>query len=751
MKMIGALLVLVAGAVCQEVVQDTVLHPGKLPLSQQDLTLTPLVNRHDWVNPEDLMAMPQCIAQQDQSTWLEVLTRCTHRQCTRHFGPAICTHHQWLTQLSCLSTAFSPEVVSEYAAYCGRSVLAKAQLFEWIRTVTDRTWLVEAGDTNGLQSLSPTSLAKGYAAISVINKAPRCLTESTSTSSLEPFDRIMASCSFEATSRHTGNAGRPWEYRESSRSMVALDYEIVGYDATHHSIEYGEYFEKQCFCKNFHAESATSDCSGPGLDLTSEWLWMNATCGSAALPSNWTKELKTTVYDYIPVESWHWPQCVDSMPEETIALADQCTTDACEVDSDGYCTVMRAVDRACYCHNISYNTCKGACHVFETRIDYVEWLHGLCGDEHESKALPSDWRRLATVTILDMIPWTWFTDSNGDSRLAIGKHLGNSEVRSSCASTEWKHLSLILVNMATFFVTLMGPKLGSGSRSSHYENEFSWFPRGLGMAAFTLIANGFNAFLVQSTPGYEDVPMIELALLWCSLPRLTWLVLLIVGVQPFKRSIFSAAASCLVAECVLQALSASALYTTVAYGYEHSFYGQYMARLAASPSAQWMYFGALAWLLVIVVTVVSLLQALFGSIQSHSSTEAKTANPPLAAEMTRPVVERWTWLEEKLAVYWIDKDWDLEETPLMNPEGHTYAVYGTLPVKGPDNRSNKRGPVRLTLIVIISMFFFWVAQGVFWVGFIGLTAEEFCPPNLGFLTVSWMVSSMGGVMSVVYQ
>ncbi|RAR13368.1 isocitrate dehydrogenase subunit 2 mitochondrial precursor [Stemphylium lycopersici] len=746
MKILSALLVLLAGAVCQEVVQGNApLHPDNPPLSEEDLTLIPLVNRHGWVNPEDLMAMPQCIAQQDQSTWLEALTKCTHRQCTRHFGPAICTHHQWLTQLSCLSTAFSPEVISEYAAYCGRSVLAKAQLFEWVRAVTDRTWLVEAGDTNGLQSLSPNSLAKGYAAISVIDKAPACLRDSTCTSSLEPFDRIMASCSFEATSRHTGNAGRPWEYRESSRSMVALDYEIVGYDATHRSIRYGEYFEKQCFCKTFNAESATSDCAGPGLDLTREWLWMNATCGSAGLPSNWKKELKTTVYDYIPVEDWRWPQCVDSMPAETIALADQCTTDACEIDADGYCTVVRAVDRACYCHKISYNTCKGACHVFETRIDYVKWLHGLCGDGHEWKALPPDWRRLGTITTLDMIPWTWFTDPNGDSKLAVGKHSENSEAGRACASTEWKYLSLILINMATLFVGLMRPKVGSGSSRFDYENEFSWFSRGLGMAALTLAANGINAFLVISTPGYEDAPMIELALLWCSLPRLTWLILLLVGVQPFKRSIFSAAASCLVAECVLQALSASFLFTTVTYGFEHAFYSRYMAKLAASPSAQWMYFGAFAWLLVMVVTVVPLLQTLFGSIRSHRSTEAKTTNSSLAGQMGRPLVERWTWLEEKLAVYWIDKDWDLEETPLMNVRGHTYAVYGTLPVKGPDNRSNKRGAVRLTLVVITSTFFLWVAQGVFWVGFIGLTAEEFCPPNLGLLTVSWMVSSMAGV------
>ncbi|GKZ66796.1 hypothetical protein AnigIFM50267_000884 [Aspergillus niger] len=143
----------------------------------QDRFLTPQNNYNGWVNPEDLRPMPQCIAQQDQSTWLETMTKCTAKQCTSHFG-IICTHHQWLTQLSCLSVAFSSDVIARYLPYCGRSILAKAQLYSWIRDITGREWLVEVGDTNELQNLSPTSLAEGYTAVDVINTAPKCLTGS---------------------------------------------------------------------------------------------------------------------------------------------------------------------------------------------------------------------------------------------------------------------------------------------------------------------------------------------------------------------------------------------------------------------------------------------------------------------------------------------------------------------------------------------------------------------------------------------
>ncbi|RFU26863.1 hypothetical protein B7463_g9467, partial [Scytalidium lignicola] len=246
--------------------------------------------------------MPQCIAQQDQSTWLSTMTKCTAKKCTSHFG-FICTHHQWLTQLSCLSIGFSSDVIEKYLPYCGRSILAKAQLYLWIRKITSRTWLVDVGDANGLP---PDSLAEGFAAVNVIYKAPTCLTSSVSAPSMEPFQHVMTSCSFTSTTQHTGNAARPWEYSKSLRSMIALDFESVGYNLTGHYIGYGKYFDKECFCSAFTIDPKKEPCSAPGhIDLTKERLWINATCGSMSLPENWTDNLKTTEFAYIPIEDWH--------------------------------------------------------------------------------------------------------------------------------------------------------------------------------------------------------------------------------------------------------------------------------------------------------------------------------------------------------------------------------------------------------------------------------------------------------------
>jgi hypothetical protein len=667
----------------------------------------------------------------------------------RHFG-VICTRHQWRTQRSCLNTEFSPQIVGEYISYCSRSVLAKAQLYQWMRAVADRTWLVEVGDTNGLHALSPASLARGYAAVSVINKAPVCLRESVSASSMEPFGQVMTSCGFEASTRHTGNAARPWEYHEGLHSMITLDTQTIGYDLTHRSIPYGDYFDKQCFCKAFDASLATEACARPGLASTKERLWIRAICGSTALPVNWMRGLKTTGHDYIPTEDWSWPQCVDSMPESVIRLHDECTTDACEIDSDGFCNVRSTVERSCFCRNISYNTCKGPCHVFEARIDYVSWLHNLCGGEKEWDGLPEHWRQLASVTPLDMIPWTWYADTLGRSNPGIGEQ-DPGQPGSSCGSNEWKRISLVLINMAALFTGVFGPALNSQSTAPRPLNRILWFPRGITITALYLLANGINAVLVQSTPGYQDIPMTELALLWCSLPRLTWLTVALVLSAPYKRSTFSAVATSVVSEILLQVLSGPSMATAFAYASEHSFYSYGMQRLAAVPAAQYMYAGTLLWFVVVVVSSILFLQVLcdVGTPDNAAPRPSNLGNVHLAAQLKEPFVEQWTWLEEKVAEYWIDKDWDLEEAPLLHAEGYTYRVYGTLPVKGPNNRRTKRRMVRVTLIAIIAMFLLWVAQWMFWLGLIGLTAEGSCTPNLGLLTLTWIISSMAAVFGVV--
>ena len=46
-------------------------------LIEQHHEIDGFANHGGWVNPEDLKALPQCIAQQDTSAWLDAMTKCT--------------------------------------------------------------------------------------------------------------------------------------------------------------------------------------------------------------------------------------------------------------------------------------------------------------------------------------------------------------------------------------------------------------------------------------------------------------------------------------------------------------------------------------------------------------------------------------------------------------------------------------------------------------------------------------------------
>lgn len=718
------------------------LHPAsKLPT--EDAIPSIQKNFDGWVNPEDLTPMPQCIAQQDQSTWLNTMTKCTHKRCTSHFA-FICTHQQWLTQLTCLSAEFSPNVIKEYIAYCSRSVLGKAQLYNWVHSATGRTWLVDVGDANELQNLSPASLSQGYANFDITHNAPTCLTSSLSAASMEPFDHVMGSCSFTSATQRTGYPDRPWEYSESLRSMVSLGFETVGYNLTGGHIGYDDsfdlYFDKACFCKSFTTVPGQEPCSEPsqtGLQVTRERLWMNATCGPTSLHGNWTDKLKTMGFAYIPMEDWHWPTCVTDMPKQVTELHDQCATDACELDSDGYCKVKRAIDRTCFCHDITYDSCRGSCHIFDTRIDYVKWLHDLCGNVQDWKGLPDNWRQLATPTRLEMIPWRWTLKASNNSNVASITRLGSIKTTQNCASNETKVGSFALINLATFLAVLLSHGKGVhqiARDSESHTHPSSWFFTGILIATLQLVANFLNAFLVQKTLGYEHVPVAQLMLLWCSMPRFAWPTIWLVGVRPFGEINLSAAASSLFAEVILQLLSSYYMFLTVDYGREHNFYRGGLEGAERGQSALIMYAGALMWLIIFGMALFKSIQAIYRPNKLTGPDRAdlpkwersKQTESNVAERLMTQCGEYWTCLEEKLADYLIDESRASREPLLAGSDGRTYTVYGTLavPVESTGNWVLRQRFQKLCMIAAISIPLFWVAQWLFWSGFIGLSSEE---------------------------
>ncbi|KAL6835686.1 hypothetical protein J3E69DRAFT_352205 [Trichoderma sp. SZMC 28015] len=660
-------------------------------------------NYHGWVNPEDLTAMPQCIAQQDHDTWLEAMTKCTQKRCTSQFG-VICTHHQWLTELSCLSIEFSPDVLREYLPYCSRSILAKAQLYHWTRNITGRSWFVDVGDANGLTNLWPSSLPKGYAGIGALNHAPTCLTTSQSASSNEKFQYSVASCVFTATPQHIGNAERPWEYSQSLKSMTALDFVTAGYSLARGYLPSGEYFDKDCFCNVFTLDFEQEPCSASALDMTKERLWLNSTCGSVSLPDNWTNDLKTTGFAYMPIEHWKWPTCVTDMPNKVTNLVDQCATDACEISSPGgYCNVKRAVERSCLCHDISYDSCGGSCRVFEGRIDYLHWLHDLCGSVEGWHGLPSNWRQLTNPSRLEMIPWRWSLKPDSETE----------QTTQTCASNEWKFGSITLVNMGPLLLSTILINAKAFRRIVRRPILQSWLSVAFCTASLQLFANLLITLLVVSVPGYENVPFTGLMMLWGTMPRVSWLTTIFPSVVKPSRSIsLSEISSVLLGEVLLQCLSAPYMLLTIKYGLEHNLYFRSLESTEGGNSAKIMYNGALLWLISSLVLLWAI----------HTTFNMLTNSNQVAPNVTD------------------------ELTPLIS---HRSTLSN-------DYKSKAYYPFS---IAVSSQFLIWLSQCFFWVGFISLSSKQyvfiqlpfqtmrlsihlrFCPPLLQVLTGIWVACS----------
>lgn len=683
-------------------------------------SLNILQDHGGWHNPEDLLPMPQCIFQQDQSAWLNSMTKCTSKICINHFG-RICTRHQWLTQLTCLSIEISPAMVRSYLPQCNRSILAKAQLAIWIRTVTGRNWLAEVGDANELQYLSPASLAHGFAALDVIHKAPTCLTDSTSASSDEVFGHTMASCSFTDVSRHTGNEARPWEYNEPRRSMTVLDSATASYDLTDYIIPYGNYFDRQCFCNGFTVDQNKESCSNEdGLALTRQRLWMNATCGPKSLPLHWTDGIKTTEYGFIPIEDWNWPICFADMPDEVTKSNVQCATYACEVDNHGYCHVKRAVDRSCFCHVISYDACGGSCHDFESRIDYVQWLHSLCGDVRGWHGLPKDWQLLAAPTTVDLIPFPCGISP-------IQGHNGSS------VTFTLKLASMVLLNATPFVPILLSAKIRERCSPRGAQYIESQFLIRVSIVALNTIATVLNAFIARGTPAFEDVPLQQLLLLWCSMPRLNWLAsLLTVTKGPEVDT--SAISATLAIEWAFQMLASYTMLRAVDYGIEHNFYTGTIQRLSASISAQLMYTGALLWIGIAFVVLVVFVREIYRPIQnpkvvkidSFPSRKNNTRDGQIFRDPIRVLNKHWSEFELQIYYFLTQASNTSEETtPINNHLASGYGtIYPTLPTPNPIKLSLQNTQVRLYSVSIVSLLLLWVAQWLFWGGFLGLTSDH---------------------------
>ena len=134
---------------------------------------------------------------------------------------------------------------------------------------------------------------------------------------------------------------------------------------------------------------------------------------------------------------------------------------------------------------------------------------------------------------------------------------------------------------------------------------------GIGSAAGIIGSNFANAFILKLFPGYENVPGVELAMLWCTRPRMTWLACLLALTTdhgPFADH----AASFAVTEVILQCFAAYYIFMSVNVGRQRGFY--FVHRLNyfwRGDAAYTMYIGALMWVLAFFLFIAILIFVVF--------------------------------------------------------------------------------------------------------------------------------------------
>jgi hypothetical protein len=291
-------------------------------------------------------------------------------------------------------------------------------------------------------------------------------------------------------------------------------------------------------------------------------------------------------------------------------------------------------------------------------------------------------------------------------------------------------MSIGLINLATFFAILHANTTRQTNITSPlplFYNPARWILGGVLLGCIHLLANLANAAIIQYTPGYEDILAVQLMLLWCSLPRLSWLPISSHGTKNPEFQDMTSSMSAMFAEAILQAFSFYHMCLTVNYGRIHDFYFGALSRATRSPFAALMFSGALAWLFIVAMMAVPVIRTIRTRDNHSEKGDGKSDEGAKEWSRVRPKEEEECLLPKSQT----------------GSEGHNY---GTLPGEVEPLTPSMRRHSRLHMVLAMGVPLLWVAQWLFWIGFIGLSSDDFCLPSLETLTGVWLASSLGSVL-----
>ena len=139
-----------------------------------------------------------------------------------------------------------------------------------------------------------------------------------------------------------------------------------------------------------------------------------------------------------------------------------------------------------------------------------------------------------------------------------------------------------------------------------YRVSRMWMLMGPLTVALHIASNAVEAILIKSTKGFEGIDVVQLILLWCTRPRMAWMVIALIPWQAKDAMYFSVASSSIFSEVVLQVIGSVYMGIASNYARRQKFYrtGR-LNHTQHGTDAILMYAGSLLWLGTIAFAIMA--------------------------------------------------------------------------------------------------------------------------------------------------
>ncbi|KAH7070491.1 hypothetical protein BKA63DRAFT_579088 [Paraphoma chrysanthemicola] len=452
------------------------------------------------------------------------------------------------------------------------------------------------------------------------------------------------------------------------------------------------------------------------------WAWMAFVllCHSFNFtPSRTTLNLPsapTNVQDLLNGDSEHY-----APPKCALKISDLCPALLRSAQS---CQFFRP-KQECYCPLLANTPCPGLCKAKQEPISYLNWAKDYCGgvaDTFSNKWV--DYEAIQSMAFDTLFPWSWHVRMEADAPQDRTHDTRNRK----CPSRFEKLGIFALLNIVTLVGTVLLcrrtiiEKLTRGYLGK--PGSKLWIVSGLASAGLSVGANFINAILVQKADGYHDVPVVQLALLWCSRPRIAWIAGALILFECEQSMYFAVGASSVLSELILQAIGCYYLFRTAIFASDQGYYyqGLLYAVQPGGRDAVIMYVGALLWQLsiisIIVMICVTLVMTRRWSNPSRTvHHQERGSNHQLWAATIDQSHQSRSIRFEKLGI-WL-RDIGIRNrlaSGTRSPDPNAWKVI--LRRMGISPRYAKR-----MVIVVVGMVFPFLGQWLFWAGFVRLSGD----------------------------